>query len=351
MAWLNSIGDGLLNHSSLIIVTAIVFGVWIGAYALLLRRSLPLDNDQRLPRQMILLGLIIVGIIAIVMALPVPSETRNQLLTVLGLLGSALVGLSSTTLVSNAVAGLMLRVTHSFRTGDFIRVESHFGRVSARGLLDTEIQTENRELTMLPNLYLIQKPVTVVRTSGTIITVDLSLGYDVHYSNIEPCLLQAAHDAELEEPFVRIMELGNYAITYRIAGFLNDVKNLLTVRSKMHKAVIDQLHSHEIEIVSPTFMNQRQIKLEQKFMAVRAAQPEAEPENGSPEEIMFDKAEEAEKKERTKIQIQEEIAELEEKLKNASGEHTKHLKEHIATLKEQLKQHIKEKQEVEEKTE
>ena len=46
----------------------------------------------------------------------------------------------------------------------------HFGRVSERGLFHTEIQTQDRDLTMLPNLYLVTHPVTAIRSSGTIVS-------------------------------------------------------------------------------------------------------------------------------------------------------------------------------------
>ena len=65
-----------------------------------------------------------------------------------------------------------LRAVRNFRMGDFIRVAEHFGRVSERGLFHTEIQTENRDLTTLPNLFLVTHPVTTIRTSGTIVSTN-----------------------------------------------------------------------------------------------------------------------------------------------------------------------------------
>jgi small-conductance mechanosensitive channel len=224
MPLLESILELLREFTPFLVVVAAVVLCLAAVRWLLLRKSLSLGNERRLPRQLVLLGLSAIGIVAAVLALPVPDVTRNQLLTVLGLLVSAIIALSSTTLVANAMAGLMLRATKSFRTGDFIRVESQFGRVTERGLLDTEIQTEDRELTTLPNLYLISNPVTVVRSSGTIVSVSLSLGYDVHHAKVEPLLLEAARKADLEEPFVRVLDLGNFSVTYRISGFLADIK-------------------------------------------------------------------------------------------------------------------------------
>ena len=44
-----------------------------------------------------------------------------------------------------------------------------FGRVTERGLFHTEIQTEDRDLVTLPNLYLVTNPVKVVRTFLTVL--------------------------------------------------------------------------------------------------------------------------------------------------------------------------------------
>ena len=151
MALLNDLGNMLRTVAPAVGSAAVVFVVLLAGRWLLLRRSLSLNNERRLPRQLILLALSACGLVAIILALPVKDTTRNQLLGVIGLLGSGIIALSSTTLVANAMAVLMLRTTRSFRAGDFIRVGGHFGRVTERGLLDTEIQTEDRELTMLPN--------------------------------------------------------------------------------------------------------------------------------------------------------------------------------------------------------
>jgi len=98
----------------------------------------------------------------------------QELLAVVGLLFSATMALSSTTFLGNAMAGVMIRAVRNFRIGDFIRCDQHFGRVTERGLFHTEIQTEDRELTTLPNLYLVTHPVTTVRASGTVISATVA---------------------------------------------------------------------------------------------------------------------------------------------------------------------------------
>jgi len=280
----------------------------------LLERRRSLGRGRQIQHQLIMILLTCAGLLAIVLALPIRDATRGQLLTLAGILLSAAIALSSTTFIGNAMAGVMLRAVRNFRTGDFVRVGEHFGRVSERGLFHTEIQTEDRDLTTLPNLYLVSHPVTVMRTSGTILSATVSLGYDVPRSRIERSLLQAGAEAGLKEPFVQVLELGDCSATYRLAGLLTEVKQVLSARSRLRAAMMDALHGAGVEIVSPNFMNTRAYAEDRSFIPrqERAAKPERRPADSSPEALAFDKAEEAESLETMERNHEALVAEIEE---------------------------------------
>jgi len=333
------LGDIVNSFSPLIVVVIVVVAVLFAARWLLLRDSLNLEGERKLSRNLALVGMGLFGLVVIILALPVAANTRQQLLTIVGLIGSGVIALSSTTIVANAMAGLMLRVTKRFRTGDFISVEEQFGRVTKRGLLDTEIQTEDRELTSLPNLYLITNPVSVVRSSGTIVSATLTLGYDVHHARVEPLLMEAAKQVKLEEPFVWIMELGNFSVTYRISGFLADIKSLLSARSNLCKSILDVLHEAGIEIMSPTIMNQRPMPAEMRVIPNGGAKETEKATEHKPEDILFDKAEEAEQHEKRRIQLTDEIKELEEKLKKCKTEEKSQLEHQLVDAKSKLEKY------------
>ena len=72
------------------------------------------------------------------------DTSRGQLLALLGLALTAVIALSSTTFVANAMAGLMLRSVKSFRPGDFIRVGEQSGRVTERGRSSIFAPSETR---------------------------------------------------------------------------------------------------------------------------------------------------------------------------------------------------------------
>lgn len=270
-------------------------------------------------RQVAMLVVNALGVVVCVLALPVSEALRVQLLTLLGLVLTGVVAFSSTTFVANAMAGLMLRAVSNFRPGDWLRVGDQFGRVTERGIFHTEIQTEERDLATLPNLYLVTNPVKVVAASGTIITTTLSLGYDLDHAEIEAHLLEAARASGLDDPFVHILELGDFSVTYRVAGFLPEVKHLLSVRSRLQASILDTLHGAGVEIVSPNFMNQRRLADGARFVPGPRSPAPAPPEAPAPEEKIFDKAEEKASLEELRVERDSLLVEL-ESLEKAHGE-------------------------------
>ncbi|MGP1273161.1 MAG: mechanosensitive ion channel family protein [Phycisphaerales bacterium] len=274
-----------------------------------------LEAQSRLRRRVVMLVLTVLAVLVSILAMPIDQSTKVAILQILGLAVTALITLSSTTIAANFMAGLMLGRVGAFRSGDFIDVAGNFGRVTARGLFHVEIQTEQRDLVTLPNAYMITHPVRVVRQSGTIVTCTISLGYDEPHTKIERLLVEAAGEAGLAECYVQILELGDFSVSYRVCGFLEDVQPLITVRSRLRARVLDTLHGAGVEIVSPTFMNQRQTP--ERFI------PPEEEERGepasaeSPESIIFDKADDAVRLER----VREALASAKDKLKQLeSGE-------------------------------
>ena len=281
---------GLIPSVATILVTV---GLAL-ALRLIMNRRYAGSQGHQFRLQISLMIISFVGLLVVILVLPVSEGTVGQLLSLLGLLLSAAIALSATTFVGNIMGGLMLRAVRNFRSGDFIQVGDHFGRVSERGLFHIEIQTEDRDLTTLPNLYLVTNPVKVKRSSGTLMTAEVSLGYDVSRRAVEPALLQAATDAGLTEPFVHVMCLGDFSVVYRVAGLLPEVKSLLTTRSRLREGMLDRLHEAGIEIVSPTFMNQRPLTPQQRFIPPELHTPDPDIPADLPETVVFDKADEAE---------------------------------------------------------
>ncbi|MBN2712965.1 MAG: mechanosensitive ion channel family protein [Planctomycetes bacterium] len=259
------------------------------------RRS-PFSRQYAFLRALLVLVTAGAGVIGIILTLPCIEETmRSELMQLLGVLVGAVIALSSTTFVSNAMAGFMLRIVRNFKSGDLIEAGGYTGRVSEQGVFHTEIQTEESNLVTLPNLFLVTNPVTVTRPDGTMIKAEVSLGYDIPHQDIEAALGRAAAKTELKDSFVQIVELGDCSIVYRVGGMLPEAKGLISARARLRANMLDSLHEDGIEVVSPVFINRRTIAPGEVFIpreckTVKKAKDVAEAPR---EDVVFEKAKRA----------------------------------------------------------
>lgn len=121
----------------------------------------------------------------------------------------------------------------------------------------------------------------------------------------------------MTEPFVEVAELGDFSVTDRCAGWLNNISRFLGAHSQLRANMLDSLHEHGVEIVSPSFMNQRVLSPEQRFIPDLLPYPfslDSVKIKGPPDELIFGKAEQAVKIEKIK-DVLKKCGEEEENLK------------------------------------
>jgi len=331
MSHMDILPDQLVNWGGPTLVIFIITGL---AYWLV-GKTFANQPNNRLYRQLAYVGLFVVAMIVLVVALPLVAETKSQLLTLFSYSLTAVIALSSTSFVSNAMAGLMLKAMGTFRTGDFIRVDGQFGRVTAKALLHTEIQSEDRDTIALPNLFVIANPVQVVDQSGTLISAELSIGFETHRRQVREHLITAAENAGLTEAFVQIMEIGDFAVRYKVTGFLKDVSKIVSKRSELKAQLLDALHRGGVEVMTPTVMNQRPLDPHRSVIPKRELSPELDNDNGKAERLMFDKAELATRIERFREQraaLITEIKTLEEEGNDSSVAETTWRRHQVVAL-------------------
>lgn len=323
-------------------ITVLVFSVLFSGFRFLSKRRTDWTKNNQMGIQLAWLVFCLAMLTAVIASLPISEATKGQLLSLIGIVLSAGLALSSTTIIGNALSGAMLK---ELKLGDFIKVADTQGRISERGLLHIEIQTEDKNLTVLPNLYLATQPYSIIHSKGTIISCDLSLGYDVDRVLVEQSLLAAAEKAGLESGFVLITALGDFSICYRVSGVLSEIKQQMSARTELHKAVLDSLHDAGIEIVSPNFMNTRALADQ---AVIPSPRKHLEPEDKflDIESIVFDKAEDAENLDSLKQKLsraREGIAKLSDLAKGASAEEQARYQnriDNLVSIKARLKQEI-----------
>jgi small-conductance mechanosensitive channel len=272
-------------------VAVIAVALVLKVTGLLLERRRVHTGAPRVMSQAAMAVLAFLGLLIIILVLPVNDTTRGQLYSLLGILVSASIALSSSTIVGNAMGGLLIRFISGSRVrpGDYIRVEGHVGRVTEMGILHTQIQTETRDVTWLPNLWLVGRPATLRQATGTIVNATVGLGYDANRGTVRAALLSAAERVGLSRPFVRIEDLGDFTVTYKVGGLLTDLTRLLETHSQLRGAILDALHQAGVEVASPVLQTERVFPTDHVFIP-RSDESGGAEEIAAADELMFDQA-------------------------------------------------------------
>ena len=298
-----------------IVLFALVLFIFLNSW--IFNRMKSVSPGRNVTKRTITFAIVLVGMLVFILTLPIDKNIKGQILSFLGIIISAGIALSSTTVLGNLIAGIMNNSMNRFRNGDLIRINELQGRVTRKSAFHTEIQLEDSNFMTIPNLYIASNPVKLTRKVNTVISTTVSLGYDVPRSRIEEALKEAATAAELSDPYLYITQLGDYSVTYKIHGFLKDAKKFFSANSLLNAKVLDVLHEKEVEIVSPTFMNQRRVE-GQKFIPPTIVQAPEQGKEESPEDLIFTEANEAEKIENKKdylVRVDKKKEELKERLK------------------------------------
>jgi small conductance mechanosensitive channel len=282
----------------LILVILLIFNSWI------FKKIKSTTSSKNITKGTISFILVLCGVLVFILVLPIDKSLKGQILGFLGIIISAGIALSSTTVLGNLIAGIMNNSMNRFRNGDLIKIGDFHGRVIKKSIFHTEIQLEDSNFITIPNLYIANNPVKLIRKTNSVISTSVSLGYDISRDKIEKALKDAAISAGLSDPYVYITSLGDFSVVYKIHGFLEDSSKYFSTSSLLNAKVMDKLHDEKIEIVSPAFMNQRRVD-EKEFIPKQVIKKTEPVDEKSPEDLIFDEAIKSEKIEIKKNYIKE----------------------------------------------
>lgn len=331
----------------------ILFGILAGIFILLHVNSLifnklkSFESNKSIVKNSFAFLIIIVGTLVFVISLKIKTPVEGQILKFLGVIISAAIALSATTVLGNLIAGIMNNSIKNLRNGVFIKIGDMQGMVLKKSSFHTEIVLEDGNYLSIPNLYIAKNPVKITRKKDTIVSTTVSLGYDVSRFVVEEVLKEAAASAGLTDPYVFITNLGDFSVVYRIHGILGDSKKFHRTSSDLNGEVLDKLHEKRIEIVSPNFMNQR-IRDEKEYIPNQVSKKKIPDKVDAPEEIVFHEAIKSGKIENKKDRLKEidkENESLKEKIKESDdNEEIEKIKYTIGKnkdLKEKIEKNIK----------
>src|SRR5215831_14272802 len=198
---------------------------------------------------------------ALAIAYPhIPGSSSKSVQNISILLGLML-SLGSTGIVGNAIAGIVLTYSRSFKVGDRVRIGEHIGDVVSLGFFATKLRTPRNEEITVPNGQTATQAIVnfsrLADAAGLILHTQVTIAYDAEWRKVHALLIEAASQVEGIErepaPWVYQRSLNDYHITYEICCVTRRPHEQLGLYSRLHEAIQDAFARGGVEILSPMY--------------------------------------------------------------------------------------------------
>jgi len=198
---------------------------------------------------------------AVVVAYPYIPGASSDAFKGVSIFMAAIFSLSSTSVVSNVIAGYALIYRRVFHEGDLVKVGDVLGFVTKIRLQVTHLRTAKNEEVVVPNSTILTSNVVnynaLAQERGLILHTTVGIGYETPWRQVEALLLAAAartpgllHDPP---PFVLQSALDDFAVKYQINGFCEKPGEMMRTYSALHANILDLFNEHGVQIMTPAY--------------------------------------------------------------------------------------------------
>jgi len=203
----------------------------------------------------------VIWLLALVAAYPYIPGSGSEAFKGIGVFVGLMLSIGSSGVVNQAVSGLMLMYTRSFRPGEFVRVGETEGTVRTIGFLTTQIETPRQEQVTIPNAVIVGNVMRnfsrVKEAGGARVTTAITIGYDTPWRQVQAMLQLAAERTAgvLREPPVRVLQTGllDHAVEYTILVAVDDPSTRAAVLDALHASIQDVFNEYGVQIMSPRY--------------------------------------------------------------------------------------------------
>jgi small-conductance mechanosensitive channel len=233
-----------------------------------------------------------VWLFAVVVAYPYIPGSDTEAFKGLSVLVGLMVTLGSTGLINQIISGLFVVYSRSVRPNDFVRVGEIDGQVMDVGFLATKLKTPRHEEITIPHSVLVGTATTnytrLAGTDGMVISVSVTIGYDVPWRQVHAMLLLGASRTpgirRDPAPWVLQHELSDFSVQYYLMAHLEEGANRHEVLSTLHGQIQDAFNEFGVQIMSPHFEGQpdKKVYVPQPEWYSAPASPPAQKEANRP---------------------------------------------------------------------
>jgi len=257
--------DYLPNIGFLIVIAAVTWGLIKTAkifFVEIERQTLRIGGfDPEWAQFTYRLTAFLIVMLAVIVAFPYIPGAKSPAFQGISIFRGALITFSSSSAISNLVAGVVLMYTGAFRMGDLVQMGNTTGHVVDKSLLATRLRTFKNEEVSIPNSQALAGAITnlshMTKAEGLILHTSVTIGYDAPWRQVHDLLIAAARAAPdiraTPPPFVLQTVLGDYNVAYELNAYAGDVGRLPRLYSALHQNIQDKFNEAGVEIMSPTF--------------------------------------------------------------------------------------------------
>jgi small-conductance mechanosensitive channel len=206
----------------------------------------------------------LVWLFALAVAYPYLPGSESAAFRGVSVFAGLLITLGSAGLVGQAMSGLVLMYSRSFRPGDYVRVGDTEGTVLELNMLSTRVRTNKNEIVTLPNNVVVGGRIVDYTAIGRenahlVIYTSVTIGYDVPWRQVHELLIAAAKNSEgiadTPEPYVHQRGLQDWYVEYQINAPVDPrrANELPGLHSRLHQNIQDAFWAAGVEIMSPSY--------------------------------------------------------------------------------------------------
>lgn len=218
------------------------------------------DQEWAMPTYRLIRVLVVA--FALVVGFPYIPGSSSGAFKGVSLFVGVLFSLGSSSVIGNIIAGYTMTYRRAFRDGDRIRVGDVVGVVTATRLLVTHVRTPKNEDVVIPNSLILSENVinysTHAKSNGLVLHTTVGIGYEVPWRQVEAMLLEAAERTDglsrNPSPFVLQTALGDFAVTYELNAYSEEMLEIPQRYSRLHKNILDVFNEYGVAIMTPSYV-------------------------------------------------------------------------------------------------
>ena len=207
---------------------------------------------------------VVVWLFALVMAYPYLPGSGSAAFGGLSVLVGLMVSLGGASAIGQAISGLVLVYSRTFRVGDYVRIDDLEGTVVSMSSVQTRLRTGMGDEVIVANSRVVGATVrNYSRPSaggGIVVGATVTIGYDAPWRQVHELLLQAARatDAIAATPAPTVFQtaLSDFYVEYRLVcqTATEGPAPRARVMSDLHANIQDAFNAAGVQIMSPHYL-------------------------------------------------------------------------------------------------